>query len=138
MEISGDPPRFGNRQTPNRKDPRMVILPRMRRAERRNLLHLGRKSGDPGTALRFHVIARLGLGKTSPEGAEELDVARSTVVRTAHSFADEGIAGLYDRRRGNGTPKANDAFRHRVAKLLERTPEHVGWRRPTWTPWIRR
>jgi transposase len=111
----------------------MDIVPRMSRAERRNLLHLGRKSGDLATALRFHVVARLGLGKTSPEVAEELDLARSTVVRTAHRFADEGIPGLYDRRRGNGSPKANVAFRRRVAKLLERTPEHVGWRRPTWT-----
>ena len=111
----------------------MDIVPRMSRPERRNLLHLGRKSGDPATALRFHVVARLGLGKSSPQVAEELDIARSTVVRTAHRFADAGIAGLYDQRRGNGKPKADDAFRRRVAKLLERTPEHFGWRRPTWT-----
>ena len=54
-------------------------------------------------------------------------------MRTAHCFADEGIAGLYDKRSGNGTPKADDAFRRRVGKLLLRTPEHFGWCRPTWT-----
>jgi transposase len=109
------------------------IVPRMSRPERRHLLELGRKSGDPETALRFHIVARLGLRKTSPEVSEELDVARSTVVRTAHRFATEGIAGLYDQRRTNGKPKADDAFRRQVAKLLGRTPEDFGWRRPTWT-----
>lgn len=111
----------------------MDIVPRIKRSERRSLVLLGRKSGDPETALRFHIVARLGLGKTSPEVAEELDVARSTVVKTAHRFAEEGIAGLYDKRRGNGKPKADDAFRSRVATLLQRTPEHFGWLRPTWT-----
>ena len=111
----------------------MDIVPRMGRVERRLLVKAGRKSGDPATALRFHIVARLGLGRTSPEIAEELEVARSTVVRTAHRFAEEGVAGLYDKRRSNGKPKVGDAFRRRVAKLLERTPEHFGWRRPTWT-----
>ena len=111
----------------------MDIVPRMTRPERRHLLRLGRRSGDLATALRFHVVARLGLGKTSPEVAEELDIARSTVVRTAHCFANEGIAGLYDKRRGNGKPKTDGAFCRRVAKLLERTPQHFGWSRPTWT-----
>lgn len=111
----------------------MDIIPLLRRNERRKLLQLGRRSGDPATALRFHVVARLGLGKTSSEVAEELDIARSTVVRTAHVFANEGAAGLYDKRRGNGKPKADDPFRRRVAKLLERIPEDFGWCRPTWT-----
>lgn len=111
----------------------MDIVPKMSRATRRELLRLGRKSGDLATALRFHVVARLGLGRTSPEVAAELDIARSTVVRTAHCFADEGIAGLYDKRRENGRPKADDAFRRRVAQLLQRTPEHFGWQRATWT-----
>jgi len=111
----------------------MDIVPRMSRAHRRELLRLGRKSGDFATAQRFHIVARLGLGKTSPEVAEELDVACSTVVRTAHAFAERGIDGLYDRRRANGSPKVNGAFRHRVAQLLTRTPEDFGWCRPTWT-----
>ena len=111
----------------------MDIVPRMRRPERRELVDLGRKSGDPATALRFHIIAVLGLGKSSPEVAEELAIACSTVVRTAHRFADEGIAGLYDKRCGNGRPKADEGFHRRVANILLRTPEHFGWRRPTWT-----
>jgi len=133
MEIRGGLPRFGNRQRPNEKDLRVDIIPRIGRAERRHLIQLGRKSDDIETALRFHIVAKLGLRKTSPEVADELDVARSTVVRAAHRFAAEGAAGLYDKRRSNGKPKADAAFRRRVAQLLERTPEHSGWRRPTWT-----
>ncbi len=110
----------------------MDIVPRLSRILRRHLLRLGRESGNPATALRFHATARLGLGKTSSEAAEELDLARSTVVRTAHRFAEEGSAGLYDKRRRNGKPKAGDAFRRHLARLLLRTPEHFGWPRPTW------
>jgi transposase len=111
----------------------MDIVPRMSRPERRELQLLGRKSGDFATGLRFYAVAQLGLGKTSPEVAEALEIARSTVVRAAHCFTAEGVAGLYDKRHGNGRPKADDGFRRRVAQLLLRTPEHFGWRRPTWT-----
>ena len=100
----------------------MDIVPRMSRPERRELLRLGRKSGDPATALRFHAVARLGLGKTSTEVEQELDIARSTVVSAAHRFAKDGVAGLYDKRRHNGARKADDAFQHRVAQADRALP----------------
>ena len=105
----------------------------MSRNERRALVRVGRRSGDPDTAVRFLVIARLARGERSPAVAEALDIARSTVVRTAASFAEEGIDGLFDKRRHNGTPKVDDAFRTRVATLLRGTPEDFGWARTTWT-----
>jgi transposase len=111
----------------------MDILPRIGRSERRELLQMARRSDDLSTALRFLIVARLGLRKTSCEVEGELGVARATVVRTAHRYAEQGVAGLYDKRRDNGNPKIDDAFRHRVVVLLRRTPEDVGWRRPTWT-----
>jgi transposase len=124
---------LGIAKHPAKEETRVDIVPRIGRVERRLLLRLGRESGDPATALRFHIVARLGLGKTSPEVEHELDIARSTVVTTAHRFAKEGVAGLYDKRRHNGKPKVDDGFRRRVAALLRRTPEDFGWRRPTWT-----
>lgn len=111
----------------------MDIVPRIGRSERRDLLQLGRKSGDLATALRFLIVAHLGLRKTSCEVESELGVARATVVRTAHRYAEQGVAGLYDKRSDNGTPKVDDDFRHRVVVLLRRTPEDFGWLRPTWT-----
>src|SRR5512132_631562 len=118
MEISGSPLLFGNRQTPTQEDSRMDIVPRIGRSERRDLLQMARKSGDLPTALRFMIVSRLGLRKTSSEVASELDVARSTVVRTAHRYAEQGLAGLYDKRRDNGNPKVDDGFRRRVVELL--------------------
>ena len=39
-----------------------------------------------------------------------LDLATSTVVLAADRFLADGIAGLYDRRRGNGACKADERF----------------------------
>lgn len=111
----------------------MDKIPRMSRNMRKQLLRVGRRSGDPATALRFHIVARLGRGDRSPAVAEALDVVRSTVVRTANRFASEGAQGLFDKRRDNGRRKVEGRFRARVAELLRRTPEDFGWSRPTWT-----
>ena len=105
----------------------------MGRVERRYLLKLGLRSGDPGTSLRFQIIARAGRGERSPQIADALDVVRSTVVRAAKRFAEQGVEGLYDRRRDNGATKVDSRFRRRMTELLTRTPEHFGWCRPTWT-----
>ena len=105
----------------------------MARAERRRLIRLGRKSGDPATALRFQAVAALGAGRTGVEVAQALSIARSTVTTSARRFVDEGVDGLYDRRRQNGGVKVDPSFRRRVSKLLLRTPEDFGWSRPTWT-----
>jgi transposase len=105
----------------------------MSRGMRRALIQLGRRSGDPQTAARFHAVARLGLGRSSVQVALDLDIARSTVVVAAQRYVSEGIWGLYDKRRSNGRTKADETFRRRVAQLLTRTPEDFGWRRPTWT-----
>lgn len=105
----------------------------MSRVQRRILIGLGRRSGDPATALRFLVLARLGLGLTSVKVADELDLARSTVVGVAARFLEHGTDGLYDLRRFNGARKADEPFARRVAQLLGGSPEDVGWSRPTWT-----
>jgi transposase len=131
--MNGPPRRFGNRQNPNPKEARVHIVPRIDRAERRDLMRTARKANDLATMLRFYAVALLGGGKSSPTVADILDIAVSTVVRAAHAYLAHGIAGLHDRRRGNGRPKADGAFRARVAELLRRTPEDFGWRRPTWT-----
>jgi transposase len=108
-------------------------IPRMSRVVRRRLIRLGRRSGDPYTALRFQAVARLGTGCTSPKVASELDVATSTVVSAAHRFEAEGVAGLYDRRRGNGKHKLDDRFDHVLVRVLGRSPADFGWGRPSWT-----
>lgn len=111
----------------------MHSIPRMGLLQRRHLISLGRKSGDPATALRFLAVARLALGQSTVQVAQSIDVARSTVVKAATRYLAEGTDGLYDRRQGNGAAKVDLAFRCRVAELLLRTPDTLGWSRPTWT-----
>ena len=108
-------------------------VPRMSRVERRQLIRLGRRSGDPYTALRFQAVARLGTGSSTPQVAAELDIATSTVVGAADRFLADGVDGLYDRRRGNGARKADERFDRVLVRLLGRTPQDFGWQRPTWT-----
>jgi Winged helix-turn helix len=106
-------------------------IPRMSRVERRRLIGMGRRSGDPYTALRFQAIARLAIGGSSPQVACELDVAVSTVVRAANRFLAGGVAGLYDQRRGNGKRKTGERFDRVLVRVLGRSPEDFGWGRPT-------
>jgi hypothetical protein len=105
----------------------------MGRVERRQLIRLGRESGDAHTALRFQAVARLGAGGTTPQVAAALDLATSTVVRAADRFVTDGIQGLYDGRRTNGARKADGRFDRVLARVLARTPDAYGWERPTWT-----
>jgi transposase len=105
----------------------------MSRNERRVIARLGRLSGDPATAVRFLIIAHLAAGRTSPQVADDLHVASSSVVRTAYRFASGGLEGLFDRRCRNGRRKVTDSFRNRLAEVLRHTPEDFGWMRPTWT-----
>jgi transposase len=111
----------------------MHTIPKMSRVERRLLMRIGRRSGDPDTATRFLIVALLGKGHSGRRVSFDLDIARSTVVRAQKRFVADGVEGLRDQRRGNGTTKAGDAFRRRVVALLRGSPEDVGWPRPTWT-----
>jgi transposase len=111
----------------------MFIVPRIDRAQRRNLVRIGSKARDFATLVRFYAVALLGGGKSSPTVADILCISVSTVVRAAHAYLAEGIQGLYDKRLRNGRPKADGAFRACVTSLLRGTPEDFGWRRPTWT-----
>jgi transposase len=105
----------------------------MSRIDRRILIRIGRDSGDPDTAIRFLIVARLASGLSGTRVAHDLDVVRSTVVRASERFVADGVEGLYDRRRNNGATKADEPFVCRVAALLRRSPEDCGWSRPTWT-----
>jgi transposase len=108
-------------------------VPRMSRAERRQLIRLGRRSDDSYTSLRFHAVARLGIGYTTTRVASELDIAVSTVVSAGARFVGDGVAGLYDRRRGNGKHKTGERFDRDLTRLLGCSPQDFGWQRPTWT-----
>lgn len=131
MEINGPPRRFGIRQNPEPQGDPRAHRTRIDRAERRELARTARKAPDFATVLRFYAVALLGGGKSSPSVADILFIAVSTVTRAAHAYLEEGVEGLYDKRRRNRCRKANGAFDARIAALLGGTLENVGWRRPT-------
>lgn len=111
----------------------MQSIPRMSRQRRRQFIGLGRKTGDAATALRFHVVAELGAGRTCNETASKLSVAVSTVATTAKRYLAMGIGGLFDQRSGNGCRKVDTTFLKGLREVLAGVPTDSGWARPTWT-----
>jgi transposase len=112
------------------------IVPELRRPERRELLRLGRKSGDPDTANRFAAVAKLAATDRPSKSrvARELEVAISTVVSAARRFVLGGVDLLYDQRMHNGrTRKVDLRFEQHVSAALYEIPPDRGWERPTWT-----
>jgi transposase len=97
------------------------------------LIRTGRESGDPATALRFLMIAKLAAGLSRNRVAAEISVAVSSVVRAAQRFVRNGVDGLYDQRRYNGPTKVDPLFRMHLEIVLRRCPQDFGWTRPAWT-----
>src|SRR5256885_3704958 len=112
---------LGIARTPNQQETRMHIVPRIDRAQRRDLVRTGYKTGDVATLKRFYAVASLGAGKSSPTVADLVCVAVSTVVRAAHAYLAGGVEALYDQRLRNGLRKADGPFRARVTAMLHNT-----------------
>jgi transposase len=108
-------------------------IPRLDRAARRRLIHRGRKTRDPHTALRFLMIAKLGQGLSRQQVARDLACVPSTVVKTARRFIEGGEEGLLDQRAFNGKAKVDAQFLAELERVLLSVPTEFGWRRPTWT-----
>ncbi len=111
----------------------MSIIAPMQRAQRRQLIREGRRSGDTHAAVRFQIIAELGAKKSARQTAELLHVAVSTVSRTAQRYREMGTLGLYDQRTANGPSKVDDRFLDELWRVLEHIPPELGWSRPSWT-----
>ena len=108
-------------------------IPQLSPSEREELIRIGRASGDPSTALRFLIIAKLGEGELPADVARALSVAPSTVSRAASNYLRLGLDGLFDNRRENGEHKVDTAFLAELAAVLLGVPLDFGWDRPTWT-----
>jgi transposase len=93
----------------------------------------GRKTGEPQTALRFLMVAKLAAGLSANRVARDLGCAVSTVVGAGRRFADGGEQALRDRRVNNGRAKVDGRFEAELRRLLLNVPLDFGWERPTWT-----
>jgi transcriptional regulator with XRE-family HTH domain len=108
-------------------------IPQLFHSEREELIQNGRSSGDPATAMRFLIIAKLGGGALPADVARALLVAPSTVSRTANNYRRFGLDSLVDSRRENGEHKVDAAFLAELGRVLLGVPLDFGWKRPTWT-----
>lgn len=111
----------------------MPTIPPLRFSKRMRLIERGRKTGDPATASRFHAIAKLAAGLRPAEVARQLDLAASAVGGIARRYLAGGEDALYDGRVDNGARKVTADFLRGLAFILEWSPQHFGWERPTWT-----
>ncbi len=57
----------------------------------------------------------------------------TTVYRVADRFRACGEWGLWDAREDNGRTKLDERFLAILHQIVCATPQHYGWRRPTWT-----
>lgn len=104
----------------------------MRRILRRHLVRFGRKSGDPAIALRFHAAARLVWIKPAPRSPRARPRTFDGRPRNTPLHRGGQRAPLQQAPPQRNL-KIGDAFRRHLIRLLQRTPKHFGWRRPTWT-----
>jgi transposase len=108
-------------------------IPRLDRAARRRLVQRAKKTKDPGTALRFIMIAKLGQGLSRQQVARDLACWPSTVVKAARRFAECGEEGLLDQRAFNGARKVDQHFKTELERVLLSVPTEFGWQRTNWT-----
>ena len=101
--------------------------------KRKFLLRKARQSSDPATALRFRMVARMGMAVTCRQTAAAFCVVPATAVRARQRYQAHGWRGLLDGRRFNGKRKLTADFLSRLTSVLRRTPQDFGWKRPTWT-----
>jgi len=92
-----------------------------------------RRCRDAGTRLRYLMIFNVINGRSTRQTAEVLKVHHTTVGRVVEKFRRYGEAGLYDGRADNGDDKLSEDYLQRLHKIVSKTPEDYGWRRPTWT-----
>lgn len=109
------------------------IIPHMSPRAKQRLEKHWKRSEDADTRNRFLIVIHLLDQRTPTEIARMLKIARSTVYRVAHRFAQAGDAGLIDRREDNGERKVDEEYLTALYQVVAASPLDHGWRRPTWT-----
>jgi len=98
-----------------------------------NFLQRLRRLKNAPLARRYLIVYHTSVGAGPSAAARMAGCSRSTVYQVLGRFATQGEAGLLDRRKDNGSPKAKAPFLQRLRALVAATPPDFDWRRPTWT-----
>jgi transposase len=109
------------------------ILAGMRFSVKEKLCKHLRRCGDAAVRIRYLIVINLLSGRSAYQTAAVLSVHNTTVYRVAHRFHTHGEWGLWDAREDNGQTKLDEHFLAVLYRVVRATPQHYGWRRPTWT-----
>lgn len=82
---------------------------------------------------RLQAIGLLGKGLSQAETARRVGVARQSVSRWERQYQQEGRAALKRAGRAGRKPLLSEPDRRRLAQLLLRGPEALGYETPLWT-----
>jgi transposase len=91
------------------------------------------KVRDARTRIRYLMIFNVLAGRSSRETAKVLKVHHTTVGRVVKRFERYGEAGLQDGRCDNGQDKLDEEFLQELDRVVRKSPQDFGWKRPTWT-----
>src|SRR5438132_1348588 len=92
-----------------------------------------RRCRDAGVRVRYLIVVNLLNGRSAYQTADVLGVHNTTGYRVADRFRACGEWGLWDAREDNGRTKLDERFLAVLYQVVRGTPQHYGWRRPTWT-----
>ena len=82
---------------------------------------------------RFEAIRWMEKGLSQAETARRVKVVRQTVGRWARQYRQEGRAALKGAGRAGRKPLLSEQDRRRLAQLLLKGPEALGYETPLWT-----
>lgn len=92
-----------------------------------------RTAPDPRVRQRATGLRLLHLGKKPAEVAELLNVSQATVFNWHAKWRADGINGLSDKVRSGRPPLADEAYRAKVAEVIETDPTTLGYGFTGWT-----
>lgn len=113
--------------------PMPTIVLKVRYAVKERLLKNLRRCRQAGTRLRYLIVLNVLNGRSARTTADVLKLHNTTVYRVLRRFRAYGEAGLVDGRADNGADKLDDTYLNELYRVVRRTPQDYGWRRPTWT-----
>src|SRR5947207_367685 len=123
----------GNNSKPRKEFPMEGILSTKSVRAKQRLLEQLKFVKDAGLRTRYLIVIHLMEGSSPTWIARSLKVSRGTVYRVKNRFLQEGDAGLFDRRNGNGKRKLTEEYLKRLSQVVAGDPSQWGWPRPTWT-----
>src|SRR4051794_7116853 len=108
------------------------IVLHVRYSVKERLLKNLRRCRNAEVRLRYLMVLNVLNGRSARVTAEVLHVHNTTVYRVLTRFRAYGEAGLADGRADNGADKLTEGYLNRLDRVVRRTPQDYGWRRPTW------